>query len=111
MLSPTLTRRKPILDNCGNPIFSPAPREDSSNAALGSQNGAFTAGNTVDGSLKTPYSYTLDLSVAANWVTTFYRDLLLDASPTAPGPRGPGTAADLVDRRRGRLLLRSKSFV
>jgi len=58
------TSGNPILDNCGNPIFSPAPPGGfPQTPPYGSQNGAFTAGNTVDGSLKTPYSYTLDLSV------------------------------------------------
>jgi hypothetical protein len=54
----------PILDNCGNPIYTPAPPGGfPQTPPYGSQKGAFTSGNSVDGSLKTPYSYTLDLSV------------------------------------------------
>jgi Carboxypeptidase regulatory-like domain len=54
----------PTLDRLGNPIFTPAPPgKFPQTPPFGSQNGAFTAGNSVDQSLKTPYSYTLDLSV------------------------------------------------
>jgi hypothetical protein len=54
----------PILDNCGNPIFTPAPAGGfPQTPPFGSQKGAFTAGNSVDSSLKTPYSYTLDFTV------------------------------------------------
>jgi hypothetical protein len=55
----------PILDSCGKPIFSPAPPgKFPQTPPFGSQGGAFTSGNTVDQSIKTPYSYTLDFSVA-----------------------------------------------
>jgi len=54
----------PILDNCKNPIYTPAPPGAfPQTPPYGSQKGAFTSGNSVDRSLKTPYSYTLDLSV------------------------------------------------
>jgi hypothetical protein len=55
----------PILDNCGNPIFAPAPKGGfPQTPPSGSQTGAFTSANSLDQSIKTPYSFTLDLSVA-----------------------------------------------
>jgi Carboxypeptidase regulatory-like domain/TonB dependent receptor len=54
----------PVLDNLGNPIFTPAPPGGfPQTPPFGSQNGAFAAANSIDASLKTPYSYALDLSV------------------------------------------------
>jgi hypothetical protein len=54
----------PILDSSGNPIFTPAPPGGfPQTPPFGSQNGAFAAANSIDASLKTPYSYALDLSV------------------------------------------------
>jgi hypothetical protein len=54
----------PTLDNVGNPIFTPAPPGGfPQTPPFGSQNGAFATANSVDRSLRTPYSYTLDLSV------------------------------------------------
>jgi carboxypeptidase family protein len=54
----------PILDTLGNPIFTPAPKGGfPQTPPYGSQGGAFTAANSVDSSVKTPYSYTLDFSV------------------------------------------------
>jgi len=54
----------PTVDNVGNPIFTPAPAGGfPQTPPFGSQNGAFAAANSVDRSLKTPYSYALDLSV------------------------------------------------
>jgi hypothetical protein len=55
----------PTTDMLNNPIFTPAPLgKFPQTPPFGSQNGAFTAGNTVDQSVKTPYSYTIDFSVA-----------------------------------------------
>jgi Carboxypeptidase regulatory-like domain/TonB dependent receptor len=54
----------PTLDRSNNPIFTPAPPGGfPQTPPFGSQNGAFTAADSVDRSVKTPYSYTLDLSV------------------------------------------------
>ena len=55
----------PMVDRLGNPIFTPAPPgRFPQTPPFGSQNGAFTSTLAVDSGLKTPYSYTLDFSVA-----------------------------------------------
>lgn len=56
----------PTTDLANNPIFTPPPSNTAfpQTPPFGSQNGAFTAANSVDQSVKTPYSYTIDLSVA-----------------------------------------------
>ena len=54
----------PTVDMSNNPIFTPAPPGGfPQTPPYGAQNGAFAAANSVDRSLKTPYSYTLDFSV------------------------------------------------
>jgi hypothetical protein len=51
----------PTVDNNGNPIFLPAP---TANFPVPFPDGTFQAATGLDASIKTPYSYTLDLSVA-----------------------------------------------
>jgi carboxypeptidase family protein len=54
----------PILDTQMNPIFLPAPKGGfPQTPPYGSQKGADTIANSVDSSVKTPYSYALDFSV------------------------------------------------
>jgi len=54
----------PTLDLQNNPIFTPAPPGGfPQTPPFGSQNGAFSAANSIDASLKTPYSYTIDFGV------------------------------------------------
>ncbi len=51
----------PTVDNNGNPIFLPAP---TANFPVPFPDGTFQASTGLDSSIKTPYSYTIDLSVA-----------------------------------------------
>jgi Carboxypeptidase regulatory-like domain len=51
----------PTVDNNGNQIFLPAP---AANFPVPFPNGTFQASTGLDSSIKTPYSYTIDLSVA-----------------------------------------------
>jgi hypothetical protein len=51
----------PTVDNNGNAIFLPAP---TANFPVPFPNGTFQAATGLDSSIRTPYSYTLDLSVA-----------------------------------------------
>jgi hypothetical protein len=54
----------PTLDRLNNPVFLPAPPGGfPQTPPFGSQDGAFSTANSIDASLKTPYSYALDLSV------------------------------------------------
>jgi len=90
----------PNLDTSGNryltivgTLYFARTPEDSLNAALRVAKRGVTAGNTVDGSLKTPYSYTLDLSVGRQLGHDFsIESPTSDASPTASWPSRTGTA-------------------
>jgi len=61
--SPRLTsvHTIPTTDNNGNPIFLPSPPATFPQTF---PTGTFFIGNTIDKNLKTPYSYTMDFSVA-----------------------------------------------